>query len=205
MRKVLFARIVVLIFAFTMICGIHDTHCQQRMPEVMDTGSIGEQLNYIHERTLIYENYRAIREDIFQKMRSNTMDTLLAVKENIDELDKLLSGSNAQGDSLNRYLTRTKEELDQTIKNKNSLTFLGIKMSKTLYNTIMWSVIIALGVILILVFLSFSRNRTVTVQTRKDLEDIREEFDNYRTTSRERYEKLVVSHHHEIKKLKESR
>ena len=171
----------------------------------MDTGKLEDQLNYIHERTLIYENYRAIREDIFQKMRSNAMDSLSVAKENIHELDGLLTDRNNEIDSLNNNLQSTKEELDQAIKNRNSLTFLGISMSKALYNTILWSVIIALAVILVLVFLSYSRNRIITVQTQKDLEEIRGEFDTYRTTSRERYEKLVVSHHNEVKKLKESR
>lgn len=205
MRVVKGVRVAVLIFACSMIIGIPHAAGQQSMPEVMDTGRLGDQLNYIHERTRIYENYRAIREDIFQKMKSNTMDSLSATKRNINELDRLLTRSNTGIDSLTSDLQKTKEDLDLAIKNKNSLTFLGINMSKALYNTIMWSVIIALGVILILVFLTYSRNRIITVQTRKDMEETREEFDAYRITSRERYEKLVVSHHNEVKKLKESR
>ena len=198
-------RAAVLIITCSILLGLPETRSQQRMPEVMDTGKLEDQLNYIHERTLIYENYRAIREDIFQKMRSNAMDSLSVAKENIHELDGLLTDRNNEIDSLNNNLQSTKEELDQAIKNRNSLTFLGISMSKALYNTILWSVIIALAVILVLVFLSYSRNRIITVQTQKDLEEIRGEFDSYRTTSRERYEKLVVSHHNEVKKLKESR
>jgi len=205
MRAVKGVRVAVLIFTCSMIIGIPHATGQQSMPEVMDTGTLGDQLNYIHERTRIYENYRAIREDIFQKMKTNSMDSLTAAKRNINELDRLLTRSNTGIDSLNSDLQKTKEDLDLAIKDKNSLTFLGINMSKVLYNTIMWSVIIALGVILILVFLTYFRNRTITVQTRKDLEETREEFDTYRITSRERYEKLVVSHHNEVKKLKESR
>jgi len=178
---------------------------QTTMPEVMDTGKLADQFNYIHERTRIYENYRAIREDIFQKMRGNAMDSLSAAKLNIDNLDRLLLESNAEIDSLNRGLQKTKDELALAIKNKNNLSFLGITMSKTYYNTIMWLVIIALTVILVLLFLTFSRNRTITVQLRKDLNEVREEFDEYRKSSRERYEKLVVSHFNEIKRLKESR
>ncbi len=178
---------------------------QTTMPEVMDTGTLEAQLNYIHERTRIYENYRAIREDIFQKMRSNAMDSLTAAKSNINNLDLLLSESNAEIDSLNQTLQDTKDERDLAIVNKNSLSFLGITMSKALYNTIMWLVVIGLTVILILLSLFFSRNRSITVQLRKDLNEVKKEFDEYRQSSRERYEKLVVSHFNEIKRLKESR
>lgn len=205
MRTKFFARVILSTFFCLVTVGLSDSWSQQTMPEVMDTGTLEEQLNFMHDRFLIYENYRAIREDVFQKIRRNAMDSLSAAKDNIEELDRLLNGSYKEVDSLNRDLTKTQEDLDQAINNKNSLTFLGIKMNKALYNTIMWSVIIALGVILILVFLSYSRNRTITVQTHKDLEEIREEFDEYRKTSRERYEKLVVSHHNEVRRLKESK
>ncbi len=205
MRTIYLLKVAVLIFTGSLFLGIPVATGQVTMPEVMDTGTLRNQLNYIHERTRIYENYRAIREDIFQKMRSNAMDSLEAAKLNINNLDRLLSESNAEIDSLNRDLQTTKDDLALAIKNKNSLSFLGITMSKIYYNTIMWSVIIALIAILTLLFITFSRNRSITVQLRKDLDEIREEFEEYRKTSRERYEKLVVSHFNEIKRLKESR
>jgi len=195
MNKIQLIKVTLAIFICSAFSGISVVTGQTTMPEVMDTGTLGDQLNYIHERTRIYENYRAIREDIFQKMRRNTMDSLSDAKVNVNNLDLLL----------NRDLQTTKEDLALAIKNKNSMSFLGNTMSKTYYNTIMWSVIIALIVILVLLFLTFTRNRTITIQIRKDLNEVREEFDEYRTSSRERYEKLVVSHFNEIKRLKESR
>lgn len=205
MNKIQLIKVTLAIFICSAFSGISVVIGQVTMPEVMDTGTLGDQLNYIHERTRIYENYRAIREDIFQKMRGNALDSLSDAKVNINNLDLLLSERSAEIDSLNRDLQTTKEDLALAIKNKNSMSFLGNTMSKTYYNTIMWSVIIALIVILVLLFLTFTRNRTITIQIRKDLNEVREEFDEYRTSSRERYEKLVVSHFNEIKRLKESR
>lgn len=205
MNKIQLIKVTLAIFICSAFSGISVVTGQTTMPEVMDTGTLGDQLNYIHERTRIYENYRAIREDIFQKMRRNTMDSLSDAKVNVNNLDLLLSERSAEIDSLNRDLQTTKEDLALAIKNKNSMSFLGNTMSKTYYNTIMWSVIIALIVILVLLFLTFTRNRTITIQIRKDLNEVREEFDEYRKSSRERYEKLVVSHFNEIKRLKESR
>ena len=42
-----------------------------------------EQLNYIEEKTRIYENYRAIREDMFQKLKGNISDTLSSANNKI--------------------------------------------------------------------------------------------------------------------------
>jgi flagellar biosynthesis/type III secretory pathway M-ring protein FliF/YscJ len=107
--------------------------------------------------------------------------------------------------SLEQTLQETTEERDLAIKNKNSLSFLGIQMNKAFYNSIMWIIILALAVLLVILFLLFKRSFTVTRQTTKDLEETREEFESYRQQSRERYEKLVVQHHQEVLKLKGKR
>ena len=44
---------------------------QTTMPDVLLKNTLKEQLNYLEERTRIYEDYRAIREDMFQKVKGN--------------------------------------------------------------------------------------------------------------------------------------
>lgn len=179
MKTVNMIKVTLLIFACSMLFGIPRAQCQQTMPEVMDTGTLGDQLNYIQERTRIYENYRAIREDIFQKMKTNTMDSVSAAKRNINELERLLKVSDTEINSLNGELQKTKDDLALAIENKDTLSFLGMKTSKVSYNLILWSVILALSVLLVLLFLAFYRNYATTVQIRKDLEETREESEAY--------------------------
>ncbi len=173
-----------------------------RMIQVLDTATLRAQFQYIHDRTLIYENYRAIREDVFQKIRGNSMDSLLKAKNRIMELSALLTQSNDRIDSLNTVLYKTKNELESAIKNKNSIKMFGFQTNKIMYKTIMWSVTTGLTTLLIFLFLVFKRTRIVTHHIRKDYEETRDEFEAYKKSSRERYENLVVSHHKEIMKLK---
>ena len=171
----------------------------------MDTASLKEQLEYIHERTLIYENYRAIREDIFQKLRTNAVDSLSAAKTEIQGLKQEMARTNTELDSMQVRLENTREDLETAIKNKDTLVFLGIETGKLTYNTIMWSLVIGLATVLVILFLVFRRDHAVTVHTRKELGETREEFEAYKKSSRERYEKLVVSHHNELQKLKDKK
>ena len=60
--------------------------CQTDMPDVLQKGSLTEQLNYIEERTRIYDYYRAIREDMWQQIKKNTLDSLAVSKGNISTL-----------------------------------------------------------------------------------------------------------------------
>jgi len=192
----------VLVIIILSISGIYCTQAQTSMPEVLDTATLQQQLDYMEERMNIYNGYRAVRDDIFLKMNKNSLDSLNAAKREISRLEASLATTQSDMAVLQENLQQTSEDRDLAIKNKNSLSFLGIQMNKAFYNSIMWIIIIALVVLLILLFLMFKRSFVVTRQTTKDLEETKGEFESYRQQSRERYEKLVVQHHQEVLKLK---
>ena len=195
----------VLVIIILSISGIYCTQAQTSMPEVLDTATLQQQLDYMKERMNIYNGYRAVRDDIFLKMNRNSLDSLNAAKREISQLEASLASTRSDMASLQNTLQQTTEERDLAIKNKNSLSFIGIQMNKALYNSIMWIIILGLLVLLGILFLMFKRSFVITRQTTKDLEEIREEFESYRQQSRERYEKLVVQHHQEVLKLKGKR
>lgn len=171
-------------------------------PAVLDTTDMETQLDYIQERTRIYNDYRAIREDMFQKFKGNVLDSLNSFKLQIATLNSRLAEREFTIETLNSDLNRANNDREEAYRNRDSLTFLGIQMKKGVYNTIMWCVVLGLAVLSAFVFLLFKRSRVVTVQSRKELKELQEEHETYRKTSREKYEKLVVNHHNEIMKLK---
>jgi hypothetical protein len=138
-------------------------------------------------------------------MNKNSLDSLLAAKGEIRQLNSQLASARSEIAALEQNLEQTMDDRDLAIKNKNSLSLIGIQMNKALYNSIMWIIVLALVILLVIVFLMFKRSFVVTRQTSKDLEETREEFESYRQQSRERYEKLVVQHHQEVLKLKGKR
>jgi len=171
---------------------------------VLDSALLESQLEYVHENTRVYNNFRAIREDIFLKLKGNVMDTLVEQKLLVEQLNSRLAERDFQIETLNTDLSRTKNERDEAIKNKNSLSLLGMNLNKALYNSVMWFIILGLAALAGIMLVLFRRAHTVTSQVKTDLETTQEEFDQYRKNAREKYEKLVVSHHHEIMKLKNS-
>jgi len=159
-------------------------------------------MHTIERGTRIYENFRAIREDVFQKLKGNALDSVAELKSQISTKIALQKNLEARIDSLTSALSETKQKLEEVQKTKNSLSFLGITVSKVAYNFIMWGIVGGLLFVLIMLFLVYKRDRAVTLQLKRDLNELREEFESYRKSSRERMEKLVVSHHREIQKLK---
>jgi hypothetical protein len=175
---------------------------QSAMPEALTSGSLKDQLNYLQERTLIYENYRAIREDMFQKVKGNVSDTVDAVKSRVLQMKRSTALLKQTIDSLTKDLGSTKTSLDEMTNTKESIRVIGLEVKKTDYNRVMWTVIFILGAALIMGFLVFKRNMSVLSETKKDLLELKTEFETYRKTSREAREKLTMDHFNEIKKLK---
>jgi hypothetical protein len=202
MKKITSAFFLPLFFFILILSGPQPVRAQSRILAVLDTATLADQMNYVQEKTRIYEEFRAIREDVFQKLKKNALDSLNAEKQSVASLKETQAGLEQRIDSLNNQLASTKEDLNEVTKTKNSLVFIGIPMHKTAYNLLMWGIIAALLFLLIILVLMYKRDRIVTVQLKKDLNELKGEFETYRTSSRERMEKLVVSHHREIQRLK---
>jgi len=175
---------------------------QTTMPEMLENGTLPEQMNYLQEKTRIYEFYRAIREDMFQKIKKNALDSLSSAKKEIAKLIILSTQLNSTIDSLNSSLEATNNKLDEVTRTKNSIRVLGMEVNKFGYNTVMWIIVAGLATLLVMGFLAFKRNLIVTKNIRKDLDDLKTEFEAYRKSSREAREKMSMDHFNELKRLR---
>lgn len=202
MKKTLYAFTVILLFTGLSVSNTLTLHAQSGASAVLDSATLISQLDYIHENTRVYNDYRAIRDDIFLKLKRNVTDTVKAAMLEVEQLNSRLTERDFQIETLNTDLARTKSELEEAVKNRDSLSFLGIQMNKALYNTIMWFIILGLIALSVILLMLYRRTHQLTKEVKDELEAVREEFDQYRKSSREKYEKLVVSHHSEIMKLK---
>jgi hypothetical protein len=175
---------------------------QSGIPDMLLKGTLREQMQYLQEKTRIYEDYRAIREDMFQKIKNNSLDSLMAAKKEIIRLEDLTAGLELKIDTLNRSLETVRQDLDTMTKTKNSIRLLGINVNKAAYNAVMWIIIAILAGLLTIGFLVFKRNFSVTIHTKKEFEDLQKEFEAYRKASREAREKMSMAHFNELKKIR---
>ena len=191
----------VMILAVMVISVIKVTG-QVTMPDVLLKSSLKDQYNYIEEHTRIYEDYRAIREDMFQKLKRNVSDTLSSINIKIAGLNKTVSVLNRTIDTLRTNLASTRTRLEEITNTKNSIKVIGLEINKLTYNKIMWTILLVLIAVLLLGFLVFKRNLSTVFNSKKEFQDLKIEFETYRKTSREAREKLTMDHFNEIKRLK---
>src|SRR5664280_1416009 len=123
---------------------------QAVMPDELIKNPLKEQLKYLEGKTIIYENYRAIREDMFQKLKSNVNDSLSAADKKIAGLKKTASVLNLSLDSLRANLELTKTSLAEMTRMKNNLKVIGLNVNKDTYNGIMWTILGGLVALLLI-------------------------------------------------------
>jgi chromosome segregation ATPase len=174
----------------------------QAVPQEYKEETISGQLDYLEEHTRIYENFRAIREDIFQIITKNISDTLLNARRRISSLNAQTASLNHRIDSLNMILQSSSEDLNTMTRTKNSISVLGMNVNKVTYNSIMWSIMGILVLLLVVGYLTFKQNRSTTLKTRKELNNLISEFEDYKKKTRVEREKTTMEHFNEIKKLK---
>jgi hypothetical protein len=202
MGRIVISGIKNALFFFALFPVTVTATAQTALPEVFTEGSVKEQMNYVQEKTRIYEDFRAIREDMFQKLKRNATDSIDAARKEIGNLISERQDRDVLIDSLNSAIENVKSDLEGMTRSKNSIAFLGMEVNKMIYNSILWTIVAALTGLLVIGFLAFRRNHSLTVNTKKEFEELKKEFEAYRKASREAREKMSMSHFNELKKLR---
>ena len=203
MKEISYSRSRIAIIIACLVLMVLKTNGQSAMPEVFTKESLDQQMNYLEKNTRIYEDYRAIREDMFQKLILNASDSLSKAKAGIAGLNSQVSVLNNTIDTLNARVEATNTKLEELTKTKNSIPLLGIEVDKSVYNSVMWIIVFGLLIVFLIGFLIFKRNLSVTISTKKELRAFIDEFEAYRKTSQQARDKLYMDHERELRKLRE--
>jgi hypothetical protein len=165
-------------------------------------GSIENQFNYVLYRSEKYEDYKMVKSWWLYTLRSQVLDTLKALHENLRDTQNLLSVKNTEIDSLITVTQTLNNELNIALKEKSSMKLLGIKMDKIVYNSILWFIIAALLVFLLAFVILFKRSNTATTKTKSELAETRNEYEDYRKRTLVREQQIVRQLYDEILKYK---
>lgn len=175
---------------------------QVAQDEVPEAVTLKSQYDEVQNRTRIYEGFRAIREDMFQTIKKQSLDSLIQAKQKIGALDSQLNQANTQIETLKAQLAEANQERDQALAERNSISVFGKLINKNFYSGLLWSIIAGLVILAFLCIVLYRNAQRLSRQRASDLHELLEEYETYRKTSRERLEKITIEHFNEIKKLK---
>ena len=194
--------LIALLSLIILSSGFIKTYAQEIEELSLDKGTLDRQFEYVMTKSSPYLEFRVVETAWLKKLNSHVSDTIKEIKKDLQQSNKLVSSKEKEIDSINSVLQNTRTELSTIVKEKNSLRFFGILMSKAAYNSLMWLIIAGLATALAFFIIFFKRSHAITARTKQDLQETREEFEEHRTRARLREEKIVREYHYELNKYK---
>lgn len=134
--------------------------------------------SYFLKELQLNQFYSALRDSIavYEKQVTKSMDQ---VKELRDELNSKI-----------KETQEIQSKLDRSLQLENSISVFGVDVNKSVYSTSMYLLIIGVLLVAGLLFLLYKRSNRITLNTKKDYEDLKEEFEIHKKNALDRYVKI---------------
>jgi len=196
---------LILLFLVSSITSFSQTKAEDGLS--LNEGTIDNQFEYVLKKSGNFKGtngqaYEAVKRSMFYTLRAHTIDSLNTLKTKLENSKSTVDTQQKEINDLKTKLNSTQSTLNSTNLEKDSMSLLGMQMSKTNYNVLMWTVIAALLALLILFVYKFKNSNSVTRNAKKALDEIEDEFDEHRRTALEREQKVRRQLQDEINKQK---
>lgn len=152
------------------------------------------------DRSGAWQNFKMLDRGKLAAFQRSMTDSINGVRSQLVAEKQKVKENEATIKDLNDKITEIQAALDQTKDQKDSVSFFGALVSKGLYNTIMWGIVLALASLLVLYIYKFSNGNVVTKKSINDLNELQEEYENYRKAAIEREQKVRRQLQDEINK-----
>ena len=175
----------------------------------LDKSTIDNQFKYILKKSGNFKGtngqaYEAVKRSMLITLQAHTRDTLKTLQTKLENSKNTVEAQQKEITNLKSGLSNTQSTLEATNQEKNNMALLGMQMSKTSYNMLMWAIIAGLLALLIFFIYKFKNSNLVTRSTKHALSEIEEEFDEHRRVALEREQKVRRQLQDEINKHKKA-
>lgn len=172
--------------------------------QVLNNERIESQFDYLIIESGKFQDYKVVKKVWLERLKSNTIDTLKTLTTQLNSTNQQITSQQSTINGLEESLENVNQNLTKVTEEKDSLSFLGIAMTKSSYKTFMWSVVGILVLLLIFFIFKFKNSNTITVQAKKALAEIETEFEDHRRRALEREQKVMRKLQDEINKQRKA-
>ncbi len=171
--------------AFLLVSTVHSTAQTRKQVKPIKT-----QFEELFVSSNNYKNYKIFKTRDFLKLQTNTLQHLGAVAQEVDRVEQLLQQQKDSVASLSQIRNDLQARLNASITRESSISFFGKQLSKTLYNLVLWSFIIALACGLGFFFYQYRNANTHTKNAQTALLEIENDFEAHKKKTMDIAQKL---------------
>src|SRR5699024_1162719 len=141
------------------------------MSQEINSQTADPRISELIEKSNTYQSNKVIELNKLRGLQGNMSDSISCVNTSIATSESVILKQNNKIDSITHQIDDLNLELDKTQDKVENISLLGIPTNKTTYNSIMWSIIIALLVISSILFFRFKKSHGDTKDAREKLEE----------------------------------
>ncbi|QIA07331.1 hypothetical protein [Draconibacterium halophilum] len=136
-----------------------------------------------------------LEEDQLDDFYEALTDTIGLLENNVDQKNSQIRNLNSELSTRDEQMSTLQQQLDESLKLQNSIVFLGMPINKNAYSVTMYLLIAGVLVLAGFVFLLYKRSLAVTHRTKKDYDELKEEYEVHKKNALERYTKINMELH----------
>ncbi|MCG7501407.1 MULTISPECIES: tRNA (guanine-N1)-methyltransferase [Tenacibaculum] len=162
--------------------------------------TVENQFKELYKKSNNYQIYKVVKKNEYLRLQNSILDSIKVIKTDaaakqvkIDEQQKSIVELQTKIDTLNK-------DLVTSIDKEDAISFVGIPLNKSTYNSIVWGIIFVLLAALAFFIYRFNNSNVVTKETKSLLTETEEEFEQYKKKTIEKEQKLRRQLQDEINK-----
>lgn len=166
----------------------------------LDSLDVTSKIEYIISNSNKYKEFKVIKKTWLLELKSQVADSLEVQEKRYHATQELIKSQQKEINQLKNTITETNTSLQNVNSEKDKIAFLGMPLEKSLYNMILWSLVVILLVSLLLFMMKFKSSNKETVETKKNYGSLDEEFEKYKKNTLDKEQKLKRQLQDEINK-----
>ena len=165
-----------------------------------DTLSLSKQFEQVYRRSSSYKDFKVIRKSTFQNLKKNALDSIKIIDEKLKIESQKNTRLEQEINSVAKIRLEQDLELSEAILEKNTISFVGLKLKKNTFKIIIWSIFLTLIILICYFAYKLKDGIKITSQAKKELTSVEEEFNSYKKKSLVRDQKMRRQLQDEINK-----
>ncbi|NQX97381.1 MAG: hypothetical protein HRT73_05815 [Flavobacteriales bacterium] len=146
----------------------------------LDSGTIEVQFDYIINKSSKFRDFQLIRKSSILKVKAHTLDSIKTTRKDLVIANKSIQQKKVIISELNKEVETLKNEIISISEDVDSISFIGMSLSKTNYNMIVWILITILLLGLITFITMFKKSNISTKSAQSNVSKLESDFEAFK-------------------------
>lgn len=172
--------------------------------EATSSNAIGNQFNYILEKSESYKDLKVVKTKWIQNLKSDVLNSVSRMEEELGSSKAAYEAQTELVDSLKEKLNAANSQLREYANSGPMIAFLGIEFKKSVFNSLLVFILLSSVVSVVFFAYQFKKMSCQTNHSKSILDELEQEYQEYKRKAIEREQKISRQLQDEINKQKSS-